>query len=110
MIRPCVFTVFTATHNRAHTLARAYESLQRQTYRDFEWLIIDDGSTDKTRLLIRSYLEAAALPVRYIYQEHQGKHVAHNRAVLEAKGEFLLPLDSDDALLPHALMRLKFHW
>lgn len=52
----------------------------------------------------------ANFPIRYIYQENQGKHIAHNRAVAEARGEFLLPLDSDDALVSHALARLKYHW
>jgi glycosyltransferase involved in cell wall biosynthesis len=107
---PFAFTVFTATYNRAHTLGRVYESLRAQTYRDFEWLIVDDGSDDDTRRLVGKWCALAEFPIRYIYQENQGKHVAHNRAVSEACGEFLLPLDSDDACIPRALERLKYHW
>ena len=104
------FTVFTATYNRAHTLRRPYESLGLQTYSDFEWLVVDDGSTDDTARLLQRWAADAQFPIRYIRQENQGKHVAYNRAIEEAKGQFLLPLDSDDALLPNALARLKHHW
>ncbi|HEX9821809.1 MAG TPA: glycosyltransferase family 2 protein [Methylomirabilota bacterium] len=105
-----VFTVFTATHNRAHTLHRVYDSLGAQTFRDFEWLICDDGSTDGTRELVRDWMQEAAFPIRYLWQEHGGKHVAFNRAVREARGRLFLTLDSDDACLPHALERFKHHW
>ena len=50
-----VFTVFTPTYNRANTLPRVYESLKAQTFRDFEWLIVDDGSTDSTRDVVRGW-------------------------------------------------------
>jgi glycosyltransferase involved in cell wall biosynthesis len=106
----CVFTIFTPTFNRAHTLHRVYDSLRAQTFRDFEWLVIDDGSSDNTRELVESWKQQARFPVRYIHQPNQGKHVAHNRAVREARGEFLIPLDSDDACVPEALERLKYHW
>lgn len=104
------FTVFTPTYNRAHTLPRVYDSLKAQTFRDFEWLVIDDGSTDDTRDLVYRWRQEAAFPIRYVYQENQGKHVAHNRAVVEARGAFFLTIDSDDGCLPEALARLKYHW
>ena len=104
------FTVFTATYNRAHTLPRVYESLRAQTYRDFEWLIVDDGSTDGTRQLVEKWQAEAGFPIRYIWQENRGKHTAHNRGVREARGELFLGLDSDDGCVPHALERLKHHW
>lgn len=104
------FTVFTPTYNRAHTLHRVYDSLRAQTFRDFEWLICDDGSTDGTRELVRRWMHEAPFPIRYLCQEHGGKHVAFNRAVREARGELFLGLDSDDACLPHALERFKHHW
>ncbi len=105
-----VFTVFTPTYNRAHTLHRVYESLVAQTFRDFEWLVIDDGSTDKSKNLIEGWRDDADFPIRYIYQENQGKHVAHNRGVEEARGELFLPFDSDDACVPETLERFKYHW
>lgn len=105
-----VFTVFTPTYNRAHTLPRVYESLKRQIFRDFEWLVIDDGSTDHTTELVYQWIRENVLPIRYIKQPHGHKKVAFNRAVREAHGMFLLPLDSDDELLPNALKDLYEAW
>ena len=106
----CTFTVFTATYNRAHTLHRVYESLQSQTYRDFEWLVIDDGSIDGTQALIDGWKQNADFPIRYYYQENKGKHIAFNRGVAEAGGRLFLYFDSDDACVPEALERFLFHW
>ncbi|MBD1903543.1 glycosyltransferase family 2 protein [Trichocoleus sp. DQ-A3] len=107
---PYVFTVFTPTYNRAHTLHRVYESLKAQTYRDFEWLIIDDGSTDRTRELVEQWQKEVDFSIRYIYQRNAGKHIAFNRGVREAKGELFLNLDSDDGCVPEALERFKYYW
>ncbi len=104
------FTVFTPTYNRAHTLSRVYESLRTQTFRDFEWLIVDDGSTDGTADLIAGWHAEADFPVRYFAQANSGKHVAFNRGVREARGALFLTFDSDDSCVPQALSRLKFHW
>jgi|SRR3954454_12965789 glycosyltransferase involved in cell wall biosynthesis len=104
------FTVFTPTYNRAHTLPRVYESLRAQTFRDFEWLIVDDGSKDNTRQLVEGWQAINEIPIRYVYQQNQGKPGACNRATQEAQGELLLTLDSDDAALPHGLERLKYYW
>jgi glycosyltransferase involved in cell wall biosynthesis len=105
-----LFTVFTPTYNRANTLPRVYESLKSQTFRDFEWLIADDGSTDNTRELVEEWRAEANFPIRYVYQPNQGKPTAFNRGVKEAAGELFLTLDSDDSCVPQALERLKFHW
>jgi glycosyltransferase involved in cell wall biosynthesis len=104
------FTVFTATYNRAHTINRVYESLKSQSFLDFEWLIIDDGSSDGTYELIQHWQTQAPFPIRYAWQENQGKHIAFNRGVKEAKGELFLQLDSDDSCIPEALERFKSHW
>lgn len=104
------FTVFTPTYNRVHTLPRVYESLYQQTFRDFEWVIVDDGSTDGTHDYIQALIGAAPFPIRYFAQPNQGKHIAHNRGVREARGRFFLPLDSDDACHPQALQRFFDHW
>ena len=61
-----LFTVFTATYNRAHTLPRVLDALERQTLRDFEWLIVDDGSTDDTRTLVESWGSGRDFPIRYV--------------------------------------------
>jgi FkbM family methyltransferase len=104
------FTVFTPTFNRGHTIHRVYESLKTQTCRNFEWLIIDDGSTDNTGKLVEGWQKKADFPIRYLRQENHGKHVAFNRAVLEAQGELFLTFDSDDACVPEALAYFKHYW
>lgn len=105
-----LFTVFTPSFNRVGTLPRVYQSLQRQTCRDFEWLIVDDGSTDGTKALITQWQAESNFPIRYIFQENQGKPAAFNNGVREARGQLLLTLDSDDECVPEALERFKYHW
>ena len=105
-----MFTVLTATYNRAHTLGRVWESLRAQTLHAFEWVVVDDGSTDGTADLVRGWTAQAPFPVRYLRQENKGKHVAVNRGVEAAAGEMIVILDSDDACLPTALERFAFHW
>ncbi len=106
------FTVFTPTYNRGHMITRVYESLLEQTLRDFEWLVIDDGSTDDTGELIAHFAKCQNLfPIRYYaLDRNRGKHIAHNRALKEAQGEFFLVADSDDWITPNALERMDLHW
>lgn len=105
-----LFTVFTPTFNRAHTLARVYESLKAQTLRDFEWLVIDDGSTDDTADLMARWTAEAGFPIRYLPRPHRGAHFVHNESVKEARGTFWIKLDSDDGCVPEALETLKAAW
>ena len=105
-----IFTVFTPTHDRAHTLVRVFSSLKAQTFRSFEWVIVDDGSTDKTETLVRSWISAVDFSISYHRQPQGGKHRATNRGVALAKGALFLTLDSDDACVPTALERLYHHW
>ncbi len=88
------FSVIIPTYNRAYFLKIAIESVLFQTFRDFELIIVDDGSTDDTYNVIGEYLRHSA--VKYIYQENHGPAAARNRGVGEAKGEFICFLDSDD--------------
>lgn len=104
------FTVFTPSYNRAHTLHRVYESLSQQSFRNFEWLIIDDGSTDDTQALVKSWQQKANFPIRYVWQENGHKKTAFNHGVRLAKGELFLPADSDDRFLPNALECFIQHW
>lgn len=104
------FTVFTPTYNRGATLPRVYESLKQQTYRNFEWLIVDDGSTDNTRQIVEGWILQDAFPIRYMYQEHGHKKAAFCRGVKEARGTLFLTLDSDDECTEHALERFWWHW
>ena len=105
-----LFTVFTPTFNRVHTLHRVYESLKAQTFRHFEWVIVDDGSMDNTHELVKEWQNEADFPIRYFWQPNKGKHEAFRRGLEQAQGEFFLPFDSDDACIPEALERFKFHW
>ena len=105
------FTVFTATYNRAHTLHRPYGSIRAQTFRDFEWLIVDDGSTDGAAELVSNWQAEADFPIRYLPQPvNAGKCAAYNVGVQAARGRFFLSIDSDDELFPHALEVLKASW
>lgn len=103
-------TVLTPSFNRAHTLPRVFESLQNQTFRDFEWIVIDDGSTDSTRELVERFQKQADFSIRYYHQENKHKFLTFFRGIDLAKGKYFSPLDSDDALLPHALELLTDTW
>jgi len=104
------FTVFTPSYNAAATLPGVYGCLREQTFRDFEWLIVDDGSTDDTESLVAGWIDRGEFPIRYVRQPNRGKHLAINRGVAEARGELFLTLDADDLCVPQALERFKFHW
>ena len=96
-------TVFTPTYNRVYTLERLYKSLLNQTSYDFEWLIVDDGSTDDTSKLIKSFQNNQLFDVRYYKQENSGKHVAINMGVSLAQGGLFFIVDSDDYLTTNSI-------
>ena len=83
-----LITVFTPTYNRAKLLPRLHKSLQEQTNKDFEWVIIDDGSTDNTKEVIDNIIiqQDNDFPIRYFYKENGGKHTAINQGVKLALG------------------------
>jgi glycosyltransferase involved in cell wall biosynthesis len=101
------FTVFTPTYNRAHLLHRVYNSLNSQTFKDFEWLIVDDGSTDNTKEIVDSYILDGIMDIRYIWQPNGHKKSAFNHGVKEAKGFFFIPADSDDSFEHDTLETFK---
>ena len=105
-----LLTVFTPTYNRAYTLPRLYESLVGQTCRDFEWLIVDDGSSDDTRSLVEGWIAEGKISIRYVYKENGGKPSAHNRGVAESFGELFFCVDSDDYLTCNAVEVIKGAW
>lgn len=109
MKRP-TFTIFTPTYNRANCIHRVYDSLLAQTIRDFEWIVVDDGSDDDTGELISVWFDEADFPINYIYQEHAGKSAAWNRALSAAMGEFFVIADSDDKFLPSSLETMLSIW
>ncbi len=103
-------TVFTPTYNREATLNRVFECLQQQSYRDFKWLIIDDGSKDHTQEFVDSWIDIASFPIEYHFQENRGKHIATNRAVQMCGTELFIIADSDDAFTKNALEVLVREW
>lgn len=100
-------TVFTPTYNRGYILENLYRSLQRQGYRDFEWLIVDDGSSDGTQQLVEQWMrEENPFPIRYHRQENGGKCRAINKGLELARGELFFTVDSDDYLTDDALEKV----
>lgn len=92
-------TVFTPLYNRAYIIERLYTSLKNQTTKDFEWLVIDDGSTDNAQEKFDAWKnQDNGFEIRYIKCENGGKHRAINKGVLLAKGELFFIVDSDDCL------------
>jgi len=91
-------TIFTPTYNRAYILPQLFDSLLAQTNKNFEWLIVDDGSSDNTKNLIENFKSKANFKITYIYQENQGKHVAINTALSHIKTAYFATVDSDDFL------------
>lgn len=103
-------TVFTPAYNRAHTIGRTYESLCRQTCKDFEWLIVDDGSQDNTSELVEGWINENKIPIRYIKQKNQGMHGAHNTAYANITTELNTCIDSDDFMPDDAVEKIVSFW
>lgn len=105
-------TVFTPTYNRAHTIERVYESLKAQTCDDFEWLVIDDGSTDNTKTLVESFIEASGsgMKIHYVYKENGGLYTGYNVAYAAIKTELCVCIDSDDFMPVDAVEKIVSFW
>lgn len=107
-------TVFTPAYQREATMPRLYESLLRNKEVCggdlFEWVIVNDGSTDGTEELVRRWCDEDRLPIRYFYQENRGKHIATNFAVSVSESEVFLTMDSDDVMLPDAVVSFYQEW
>ncbi|WP_246943854.1 glycosyltransferase family 2 protein [Bacillus pinisoli] len=105
-----ILTVFTPTYNRAYILHQCYESLKRQTNKEFIWLIIDDGSTDHTEELVNNWIEENIISIRYYKQENQGMHGAHNTAYSLIDTELNVCIDSDDYMPDFAVEKIVSYW
>ena len=104
-------TVFTPAYNRADLLTRCYESMKRQTNKDFIWMIIDDGSTDNTRALVADWI--AQIPdfsVVYYYKENGGLHTAYNEAIAHIETPLCVCIDSDDFMPDDAVEKILNFW
>ena len=105
-------TIFTPAYNRADLIPRLYESLCRQTNLAFEWLIIDDGSTDGTQSVVEKMRQdnVGSFPIRYYKKENGGKHTAINLGVKKAAGELFFIVDTDDIITPDAVETILSDW
>lgn len=103
-----LITVFTPTYNRGYIIEKLYKSLQKQVAHNFEWLVIDDGSTDNTEELFKKWiLDDNNFNIRYIKVENGGKPRAINKALQLAQGRYLFMVDSDDYIVDDATLKLE---
>ena len=105
-----MITVLTPTYNRASLLINLYQSLIKQDFGDFEWVIVDDGSVDATTDIVNQFIQERQIGITYIKQANGGKHRALNRGVKEAKGKLVLIVDSDDSLPNESLSIIYSHY
>ena len=104
-------TVFTPTYNRAYILNQCYESLVRQSCKDFIWLIIDDGSTDNTKELVEEWMKNDnKFEIRYHYKKNGGMHTGHNAAYELIDTELNVCIDSDDFMPDNAVELIVNFW
>ncbi len=102
-------SIVTPTYNRGHLLKTCYESLLHQTDRDFEWIIVDDGSSDNTEQVVKAFANAD-FPLIYVKKENGGKHTALNASHPYIRGKYVLILDSDDRLTEDAVSAVREAW
>lgn len=102
-------SILTASYNRVELLPRLYTSLVEQRNKDFEWVIVDDGSQDNTEGFINSCIEKNEIEIKYIRKENGGKHSAINMAILMSEGDYCLIIDSDDYLKYDAIEVISRH-
>lgn len=103
-------TVFTPTYNRGYIIENLYRSLQKQSFTDFEWLVIDDGSSDNTEELFKKWTkEVNDFEIRYYKKDNGGKHRAINYGVSKAQGEWIFIVDSDDSITFNAMEQI-YKW
>lgn len=106
-----MLTILTTTYNRGYLLHRCYESLYKQTCKDFEWLVVDDGSTDDTEEVVNGIKkESPPFFVNYVKKENGGKHTALNFSHSYINGKYLLMLDDDDCLTQNAVETVLNDW
>lgn len=103
-------TVFTPTFNRAYCLHQVYNSLLRQTNKNFLWLIIDDGSSDNTEELVKNWIMENKIEIQYVFQENQGMHGAYNTAYENIDTELNVCIDSDDFMPDDAIENIHNFW
>lgn len=105
-----LLTIFTPAYNRVNLLPRLYSSLVQQKTQNFEWIVVDDGSTDNTKEVVEHFIAENKIPIRYIQKENEGKHIAINKGVELAQGGLFFIVDSDDYLMQDATKLIMEHY
>ena len=90
-------TIVTPSYNRAHTLTRVYDSLKKQTFRDFKWIIMDDGSTDNTKEIVDNFKSEGLLEIEYFWNENQHKFITVFEGIKKVTSQYFMIVDSDDS-------------
>lgn len=104
------FSIFTATYNRGHLLKHRYEELLALDFKDFEWVIVSDGSTDNTVEEVNSFIEEQKIPIKFVHKENGGKHSAWQVATPLFEGRYVLGADDDDPIMPETLSIFDKYW
>lgn len=106
-----LFTIFTPVYNGEKTIHRVFSALKESKYRNFEWIVINDGSTDRSDEIIKEFVQTVDWDITYLSNgQNRGKHIAWNRAAQIAKGEVFITLDCDDSFMSEALGFLNEKW
>ena len=90
-------TIVTPSYNRAHTLTRVYDSLKKQTFRDFKWIIMDDGSTDNTKEIVDNFKSEGLIAVEYFWNQNQHKFITVFEGIKKVTSQYFMIVDSDDS-------------
>lgn len=90
-------TVVTPSYNRAHTLTRVYDSLKNQTFQDFKWIIMDDGSTDNTKEVVENFQSEGLIDIDYFWNENQHKFITVFKGIKKVTSKYFMIVDSDDS-------------
>lgn len=105
------FSVFTATYNRSEGLKKLHEDLCRQTFKDFEWIVVNDGSTDNTDEMMQEIIAKSPLDIVYVpMPQNGGKHKAWREGLKVFSGRYVVTADDDDPVLPETLATHNRHW
>lgn len=104
------FTIWTAAYNAGKTIERCFNSVKAQNRNDFEWIVVNDGSSDRTKELIHNFKNSTNIPIKIIDKFNGGKHTALKAAADIAEGRYVIIIDADDELVPKALDIFDKHW
>jgi len=105
------FTIITLVYNKATHIDKVFKSIKDQTFKNFEWIVVNDGSTDNSSELIKEFIkENPDIRIKFLEQKNSGKHIGWNKAMEIADGKLIIPVDADDSFLPDSLEFFYEKW